>query len=102
MVVDVTAVFTEYLAANRGPDPTDPTRRQRPDYCVSATLTGADLDVVLTFRTGSAYCCFAWGCHLDLLNGKRWDGFRRRLRAASIEALPRMELRLTVVVESGS
>jgi hypothetical protein len=102
VVVDVTPIVAEHLADNRGPDPADPTRRQRPDYGVVACLAGDVLDVVLTFRGGSAYCCYEPGCHLPLLDGKRWDGLRRRLATAGVTTPPRMVLRLTGVVEEGA
>jgi hypothetical protein len=102
MSLDVTPLFAEYEAGNRGPDPANPTLRRQPDYGIAATLAGSVLDVVLTFRTGSAYCCCQWGCHLELDDGERWDGLRRRLHAAGIESPPRMELRLTCEVESGA
>jgi hypothetical protein len=36
--VDVTSIFADLLARNRGPDPLNPGRRHRPDYGVSASL----------------------------------------------------------------
>jgi hypothetical protein len=99
---DVTAILTEYLAGNRGPDPTDADHRRRPDYGVTATLAGGVLEVVLTFRSGCAYCCCEWGCHLNLTEGKRWDGLRRRLIVAGIAAPSQLELRLACVVEDGA
>jgi hypothetical protein len=102
VAIDVTGIFAEYLAGNRGPDPADPGRRQTPDYGVVATLAGDVLEVELTFRSGSAYCCHEWGCHVALIAGKRWDGFRRRLAAHGIAAPPRIELRRTCVIEEGA
>jgi hypothetical protein len=98
----VTPVLGEYLANNRGPDPHDPGHRQRPNYGVAAALADGVLDVVLIFRSGSAYCCCEWGCHLGLFDGKRWDGLRRRLAAHGITPPPQMELRLTCVIEEGA
>lgn len=102
MAVDVTPVFAAYLARNRGPVPGDPDARQPPDYGVSASLHGETIDLVLTFRAGSAYCCFEWGCHLALAGGKRWERLRRELVGHKVLAMPRLVLRLTVVVESGA
>jgi hypothetical protein len=102
LAVDVTGVLSELLAHNRGPDPLDPDRRQPPDYGVSASLEAGTLDVVLTFRSGAAYCCYEPGCHLGLLNGKRWDVLRRALAAHGIAAPLSLELRLTCVVEEGA
>ena len=102
MAVDVTGIFAEYLAGNRGPDSANPERRQTPSYGVVATLMGDILEVELTFRRGSAYCCWEWGCHVALIDGKRWDAFRRLLTAHGIIAPPRMELRGTCVIEEGA
>jgi hypothetical protein len=102
VAIDVTPILSEYLAGNRGPDPADPDRRRRPDYGVTATLAGTVLEVVLTFRRGCAYCCYEWGCHLDLTAGKRWGGVRQRLAAAEIAAPLQLELRLVGVIEGGA
>jgi hypothetical protein len=100
--VDIAPVFAVYLARNRGPVPANPDVRQPPDYGVSARLHGAVVELALTFRAGSAYCCDQWGCHLDLYEGKRWERLRRELSARGIEVPSRLELRLTVVVEAGA
>ncbi len=97
----MTAILAEYLAGNRGPGPADPTR-PRPNYGIAASLTDAVLQVVLTFRSGSTYCCYEPGCHLSLFDGKRWYGLRQRLAAAGIRPAPRLTLRLTGVVEDGA
>jgi hypothetical protein len=102
VVVDVTDVFAELLARNRGPDPLDPDARQPPDYGVAASLDGRALSVVLTFRRGAAYCCMEWGCHLALTDGKRWEGLRRALAAHGIAAPAQLELRLSCVIEEGA
>jgi hypothetical protein len=102
VATDVTAILAEYLAGHRGPDPADPDRRRRPDYGVTAGLVGNVLEVVLTFRRGCAYCCYEWGCHLDLTEGKRWDGLRRCLATAGIATPPQLEIRLACVVEDGA
>ncbi|MBX6315292.1 MAG: hypothetical protein IRY99_20630 [Isosphaeraceae bacterium] len=102
MAVDVTPVFLAYFARNRGPVPGDPEARQPPDYGVSATLDGGVIDLDLTFRGGSAYCCYEWGCHLGLPPGKRWDWLRRELAARGVLVPDRLELRITVVVEAGA
>src|SRR5262245_26903435 len=87
------------LARNRGPDPLNPDRRRAPDYGVAASLEGNTLAVVLTFRRGAAYCCMEWGCHLPLYKGRRWDQLHRTLGAHGVTAPPRLELRLSCVVE---
>src|SRR5687768_6961128 len=102
VAVDVTPVLSELLALNRGPDPLNPDLRRRPDYGVSAALEADTLDVVLTFRSGSAYCCYEPGCHVDLLDGQRWDALRRALAAHGVAVPPRLELHLTCVVEEGA
>src|SRR5262249_6844064 len=103
VVFDVTPVFTEHLAGNRGPDPSDPERRQAPNYGVVATLEGQILKVELTFRKGSAYCCFEWGCHVGLTPlTRRWDDLRRRLVVHGIQPPARIELRRTCVIEEGA
>jgi hypothetical protein len=102
VAVDVTPVFAAYFARNLGPVPGDPEARQAPDYGVSATLDGAVIDLELTFRAGSAYCCYEWGCHLALYDGKRWGWLRRELAAREVPAPDRLELRLAVAVEAGA
>ena len=102
MANDVAEIFAEYLAGNRGPNPADPEHRQTPNYGVVATLAGDLLEVELTFRRGSAYCCYEWGCHVALIAGKRWDIFRQRLAAHGVAPPPQIELRWTCVVEEGA
>ncbi|HZY90595.1 MAG TPA: hypothetical protein VFE78_37580 [Gemmataceae bacterium] len=102
MAVDVAGIVAEYLAGNHGLSPADPERRQTPNYGVVARLAGDVLEVELTFRSGSAYCCYEWGCHVALIDGKRWDGFRHLLAVHGIAAPPRLELRQTCVIEEGA
>src|SRR5262245_23685225 len=98
----VTSAFAAYCAGNRGPVPGDPEARQPPDYGVSATLNGWAIDLTLTFRAKSAYCCYEWGCHLNLYEGKRWGWLRREIIARGVPIPDRLELRLTVIVEAGA
>jgi hypothetical protein len=98
----VTSAFAAHFARNRGPVPGDPEARQPPHYGVSATLDGAVIELTLTFRSGSAYCCYEWGCHLSLHEGKRWDWLRRELSARAVPVPERLGLRLTVTVEAGA
>jgi hypothetical protein len=98
----VTSVLVAYFARNRGPVPGDPDARQPPDYGVSARLSGGVVELLLTFRTGSAYCCHEWGCHLNLSDGKRWTWLRRELAARGVSIPNRLQLRLTVNTEAGS
>jgi hypothetical protein len=102
VAVDVTSVFVAYFARNLGPVPGDPDARQPPDYGVSASLDGEVIDLTLTFRAGSAYCCFEWGCHLALAAGKRWERLRVDLGSCDVSAIARLVLRVTVVVEAGA
>ena len=78
MTVNATPAFVAYVATNSGPTSTDPNARERPDYGLAATFDGAVIDLVLTFRAGSAYCCGEWQCHFLLFPSKRWDALRRR------------------------
>jgi hypothetical protein len=100
--IDITPILAELIARNRGPDPLNPNVRRAPDYGVAATLEGSTLDMVLTFRSGAAYCCYEWGCHLGLFDGKRWHGLRRALAAHGVAAPPRLELQLVCDVEDGA
>jgi hypothetical protein len=99
MTVDLTAIFVEYLARNRGPDPNDPDYRQRPNHGIEAELDGNILKVELIFRKDSAYCCYEWECHVRMFDGKRWDDFRRCLAAQGIAAPPQLELHLNCIIE---
>lgn len=101
-MADVTPVLTAYLARNRGPVLGNPDARQPPDYGVSASLEGSAVELTLTFRAGSAYCCCQRGCHLDLAEGTRWGRLRRGLSKRGLGAPPRLELRLAVVIEAGA
>lgn len=66
MTIDLTPIFIEHVAGNRGPDPADPNGRHQPNYGVTASMMGNIVSLVLTFRAGSAYCCYEPGCHLPL------------------------------------
>jgi hypothetical protein len=100
--IDITQIFASYLARNSSPDPTNPERRQTAEYGVAASLDGNVIDLALTFHRGAAYCCYEHGCHLALDSGKRWEWLRRALATQGIETAPRLELRLTVVIEGGA
>jgi hypothetical protein len=102
VAVDVTSVFAAYFARNRGPVPGDPDARRQPDYGLSASLDGGVIDLALTFRAGSAYCCYEWGCHLALSEGKRWGWLRRELAARGVLAPDRLALRLAIAIEAGA
>lgn len=101
MKLDVTPALLALLATNRGPDPDAPDGHGPPNYGMRAVLEGEVIEVELTFRAGSPYCCMEWGCHLDML-GSRWSRLRQSLSELGIETPPRLALHLTVVVEDGA
>jgi hypothetical protein len=102
MAVDVTPAFAAYTANNGGPTPIDPEARERPNYGISAHLDGAVIELKLTFRTGSAYCCGEWNCHFHLFPTRRWGRLRKELSALELEPAGRLELRVEVVIEEGA
>jgi hypothetical protein len=102
MAIDVTSVLKELLAANRGPNPTDPETRQSPDYGVAASLEGTVLDVVMTFKKDRAYCCMEWGCHLALFDGRRWERLHEALAKSGVVAPPSLRLQLSCKIEEGA
>lgn len=102
MAVDVTLAFVAYTASNRGPTPTDPDARERPDYGLSATLYGNAVELLLTFHAGSAYCCGEWQCHFHLFPTRQWSQLRQELAALGVEVAGRLELRVEVVIEEGA
>jgi hypothetical protein len=102
IAVDVTAILTRLLAANRGPHATDPDTRPTPDYGVAASLAADVLSVVLTFKRDRTYCCMEWGCHLGLFDGKRWNRLRQKFAEADMVAPARLRLVLTCQIEAGS
>ncbi len=102
MAVDLTSVFAAYLSCNRGPMADNPAAREPPDYGLSARLDRAAIELAMTFRAGSAYCCFEWGCHLDLKEGMQWVRLRQGLASLGIDVPNRMELYLVLAVEAGS
>jgi hypothetical protein len=73
-----------------------------PDYGVIASLDNGAIDLILTFRTGSAYCCYESGCHLALSEEARWEQLRRGLTASRTLLPDRLTIQLTVVVEAGA
>src|SRR5262245_60272453 len=101
-MVDVTSILAQLLARNRGPDPLNPGNARTPDYGVAGSLDGHTLSVVLTFRSGAAYCCYEFGCHLALTNGKRWIGLRQALAEHGMTVPPQLELCLSFVIEDGA
>jgi hypothetical protein len=101
MAVEVTMILKELLAANRGPNPSDPETRQSPDYGVAASLEGNVLDVVLTFKKDRAYCCMEWGCHLALFDGRRWKRLHEALAKSGVVAPPSLRLQLCCEIEEG-
>jgi hypothetical protein len=102
MAVDVTLILKRLLAANRGPDPTNPETRQPADYGVAASLEADVLDVELTFKKDRAYCCMEWGCHLGLFDGKRWSKLRQALADVGVVAPSSLRLQLSCRIEEGA
>lgn len=102
MAIDISAVITALLAKNRGPDPYNPDVRQPPDYGIAATFDDGSIDLTFTFRSGSAYCCQEWGCHLGFTLGERWVKLREALSSRSIPVPDRLTLRLRCIVEDGA
>ena len=102
MIIDVTPIFAAYFARNRGPVLGNPELRQAPNYGIDASWDGEMVNLALTFRSGSPYCCYQYGCHLNLTEGRRWDWLRRELSARSMDPPSRLRLRVTVTVEEGA
>ena len=100
--VDVTPVFAEYFAGNRGPVPNDPGSRQPPHYGIAANLDDRVVNLALTFLSAEAYCCGEWGCHLKLHPGKRWDWLQRELSNRGLEIPSQLELHLAVAIQPGA
>lgn len=104
MVLDISACFASLLSENQGPVPGAPEVRRPPEYGVSARLDGEVIDLILTFRSGAAYCCHQPGCHLGLHPGQRWARLRRGLSDLGSAPGPgrRLTIRLTTLVEAGA
>lgn len=102
MHADVSSALERLLSTNLGPAHEDAAARVAPDYGVTCLLSGSTLEVALTFRRGRAYCCMEWGCHLALLDGKRWTRLRDSFAAEGRTLPPRLRMRLTVTVEDGA
>ena len=102
VATDVTPAIAACLARNTGPTVDNPAARQPPEYAVSAQLDGSVINLALGFRSGAAYCCYEWGCHLALHDGRRWEILRRELAACDVAVPEQMELRLAVTVEAGA
>lgn len=102
MAIDVTAILRELLKGNLGTDSLNPGSRVPQNYGVTGSLEGNCLVMELTFRTGSAYCCMEWGCHVGFTSGNRWERLRQALIAKCIDPPHRIELRSTCVVEEGA
>ena len=102
MLMNVSAIVSEVLAANRGPDTSSPGNRVQPDYGIEADLENDLLAMKMTFRSDEAYCCMEWGCHLALHDGKRWDALRTVLEDHGVPTPSQLRLKLTCVVKSGS
>ena len=96
MSIDLTEVFSRLLSRNLN----------RPDYgiCASSPSDGASqVDLVLTFKSGAAYCCAEPGCHLPTFNPRFWERLRAQFQDAGYtEPSFPMTLRITGIVEDGA
>ena len=102
MSTDISKALRTLLARSCGPYSAAADRDVPPDYGVEATLDGGLIIATLTFRSERAYCCMEWGCHLALFGTPRWDSLRELIEAGARERPSQIELRLTVIVETGS
>jgi hypothetical protein len=98
----ITGVFSEWLSHNRGSSLSDQRKRIRPEYGLSARLTGELITLKFTFRRERAYCCMEWSCHFHCFDGQRWTGLRRAFARAGLEPPARLMLYLVCVVEEGA
>jgi hypothetical protein len=95
METDLTPVFEELFATNRGPD------GARPDYGIRAVCPSSAMDEIqltLTFKTGRVYCCGEPGCHF----APNWSRLRSIASRSGISLGVPLELHLHGVVEAGS
>jgi hypothetical protein len=96
MSEDLTQLFAELLSQNRG----------QADYGVHATMPPAhasQIELVLTFKRGSRYCCAELGCHLSPSGPAFWPRLRKRIAEAGIAEPPvPLTLHVSVIVEDGA
>jgi hypothetical protein len=95
MSEDLTKVFAGLLSQNRN----------RPDYGVDATMSADEprIDLVMTFKSGSRYCCAEPGCHLSAFQAAFWTRLRLRLVEAGIADPPfPLTLHVKGIVEDGA
>jgi hypothetical protein len=102
MSTDLTSVFVEYLAGNRGPVQGDPEVRQAPNYGLLASWEADRVQLQLVFRSGSAYCCYELGCHLLKSQESEWEWLRKKLFDLNANLPLKLELHVQVVVEEGA
>ncbi|MCE9634309.1 MAG: hypothetical protein K8T90_01275 [Planctomycetes bacterium] len=102
MTVDLTSAYAALLARNLGPVPGDSEARRPAEYGVSAAFDRGVVYLTLTFRSGAAYCCYEWGCHLGLDEVETWPWLRGELAARGVASPGLLRVRLTVVVEAGA
>lgn len=102
MKTDISDVLAALLADNRGLDPNHPEVRQLPNHGIAATIETDLIDLVLTFRRGTAYCCMEWACHLGFVRGERWVKLRRALTVRNITVPDQLNLHLQCIIEEGA
>ncbi|MBY0587092.1 hypothetical protein K2X85_07935 [bacterium] len=102
MKIDISDTFAALLAENRGVDPNHPEATKPPDYGITATFETGFIDLVLTFRRDSAYCCMEWGCHLGFVSGEHWVKLRQALWLRKTTVPDRLRLHLRCIIEDGA
>ena len=95
MKTDLTDVFAEFFASNRGPD------GLCPDYGIRAAADSQqthDVELTVTFKTGSRYCCGEAGCHFS----RDWSRLRNIAAQSGITLGSPLTIRFHGVIEAGS
>jgi hypothetical protein len=99
MSEDITPVIEGLLSKNRGPD------GNQPDYGIRALIESGKtprIEIVLTFKKNSLYCCTEPGCHLGV-GPAFWAKLRARLKDSGIaESRYPMTLRVQGIVQQGA
>lgn len=58
--------------------------------------------MILTFRTGEAYCCGEWQCHFHLFPSRRWHKLREVLSTSGLQIAARLTVNVEVITEAGT
>jgi len=102
VVLDSTSIVKGILSGNKGPDPRKPDNRVLPNYGITASLDSDVLEIKLVFKSGSAYCCDEFDCHLSLFEGERWNKLRDAFNEKGIALQPRLKLKVVCAIEEGA